>query len=298
MMFRPETGIPLDLNSQNHPAGRQPDRPALLCLEGTINAKKQGDPVADLLPNNGRKPGTDAPQVPAGNGGQAEGTATPEPELSGVNIDIRLKKAQESLRHCQEAQTLRNLSQSVFAQSESILEEAIRSVEAAVEAYGDGFAADSPANVETALKAQGMAETLRTRLKENQAAYQDVLNQALGTNEIATQDMAAALASLNFEFVNVERELEESAKASSIANAAKESALEELLAVHAMWNVLASQRRDSLGQSDQGAAGESTSKPVRQKPAELTGTPNEQAGNHKGINSAASKQAAPSRRAK
>ena len=208
-----------------------------------------------------------------GDGGQLEGAVTPEPELSGASIDIRLKKAQESLVHCQEAQMLRNLSQSVFAQSESILEEAIRSVEAAVKAYGEYSAAGFS---EATTKAQKTAETLKSRLKENQAAYQDALGRALGTNELATKDVAAALASLNFEFMNVERELEESAKASAIAESAKKSAMAELIAVHAMWDGLAS---------------------PGPRPTELVEKPNQKAGiltgNPKTIDSAAPKQPEP-----
>ena len=176
-------------------------------------------------------------------------------EKSVADIDASLKKAQESLQHRQKAQRLRERSQAVFAQSESIMEEAIRSVEAAGKAFAGDSDADSTVDTEAAVKAQGMAETLRSRLKKNRSAYQDVLRQALGPKELATQDLAAALDSLNLELINVERELEESARASSMADSAKESAMEELLSVHTMWNGFASQAQEPLAQPDSQDAG-------------------------------------------
>ncbi|MEE8465835.1 MAG: hypothetical protein V3S68_05105 [Dehalococcoidia bacterium] len=228
---------------------------------------------------NGSQAGVpDAPETTAD---IEEGRALIEPEDSGANIGVSLgvslKEAQESLQHRQEAQTLREISQSVFAQSRSILEEAIRSAEAAGEAYGDGFSADSADNAEAVVMAGGMAEALRTRLRESQAAYQNVLDQALRTNEIATQDLAAALASLNFKVMNAERELEESARASAIADSAKEAAIQELLAVHAMWDGLASHRQRASAQPDAKAAGESVYEPVHRAPAKPMEMPDREA---------------------
>ena len=176
-------------------------------------------------------------------------------EKSVEDIDASLKKAQESLQHRQKAQRLRERSQAVFAQSESIMEEAIRSVEAAGKAFAGDSDADSTVDTEAAVKAQGMAETLRSRLKKNRSAYQDVLRQALGPKELATQDLAAALDSLNLELINVEQELEESAIASPMADSAKESAIQELLSVHTLWNGFASQAQEPLAQPDSRDAG-------------------------------------------
>ena len=246
-------------------------------MEEIINTEKRGKPFANFLSKLGRKPAQDTTLdqgeqeasspvvepaealVRSSNGWHVEDPAVPETTIDAeethvligsedfeAKINSALKKAQESLQHRQEARRLRDRSQSVLAQSESILEEAIHSVEAAGKAYGASLIDDSEANNEAVVRAQAMAETLRSRLKENQTAYQDALGQALGTKEMATRDLTAALDSLNFEVMNVEREWAESAKASSIADSVKESAIQDLLAVHTMWNGLASPHQEPL----------------------------------------------------
>ncbi|PKB71668.1 MAG: hypothetical protein BZY87_04140 [SAR202 cluster bacterium Io17-Chloro-G6] len=211
-----------------------------------------GSPVAEPV----------EPRTRVDNGGQAKIPSTPETTVDveespvrleseefGANLDASLKKAQESLQHRQQAQTLRDRAQSVFAQSESIMEEAIRSVEAAGVAFGAGVS-DSTANSDAVIQAQGMGESLRSRLRKSQSTYQDVLRQAHGPKELATQDLAAALDSLNFELINVEHELAESARASAMADSAKESAMQDLLSVHTMWNGFASRSQEPLTQPD------------------------------------------------
>ncbi|MDA1127266.1 MAG: hypothetical protein O2913_01025 [Chloroflexi bacterium] len=192
----------------------------------------------------------------------------------GTNIKISLEKARE-------AQTLRDRSQSVFAQSESISEEAIRSAEAAARAYGEGFDARSKAYMEAAEKARTMAETLRSRMKQTRSSYQSALDKALGSKELSAQDLAAALDSLDFTVLNVERELMESAKAFSIADSAKELAIQELLAVHSIWRCLAPRRHDALGNDEpnlvlrESSAGESASEILQRELAGLAKMPDE-----------------------
>ncbi len=161
-----------------------------------------------------------------------------------------LKQGQVSLQQHHEAQVLRERSQSVFALSESIMEEAIRSVENVGRAYEEGLAADSAANMEAISKARKMAETLRSRLENDRSVYRDALGRALGMNEKATRDLVAALDSMNSAVMNVAQELEASARTSAMADASKESALKELLAVQVLWNELASLRQEFLARPD------------------------------------------------
>jgi len=165
-----------------------------------------------------------------------------------ASIELNLKRVQSSLQQHQEAQTLRDNSRSVFAQGESIMEEAIRSVEAASRAYVDGFAANSEANAVAIAKVREKAEYLRSRLSSNQFAFHSVLGQAAGMKEKATQDLITAVESMNSAVTNVAQELEESAKAASMADSTKESAMQELAAVQAFWSELASLRQELLAQ--------------------------------------------------
>ena len=165
-----------------------------------------------------------------------------------ASIELNLKRVQSSLQQHQEAQTLRDNSRSVFAQGESIMEEAIRSAEAVSRAYEDGFAANSEANAVAIAKVREKAEDLRARLSSNQSAFQNVLAQATGMKEKATQDLLTAVESMNSAVINVAQELEESAKAASIADSTKESAMQELAAVQALWSELASLRQELLAQ--------------------------------------------------
>ncbi|PKB59544.1 MAG: hypothetical protein BZY83_01145, partial [SAR202 cluster bacterium Casp-Chloro-G2] len=178
-----------------------------------------------------------------------------------ASIEISLKRVQAALQQHQEAQALRGRSRSVFAQSESIMDEAVRSVEGAKNAYEQGFASNTPGNLEAASKVRLLDETLRSRRESNKSAYQEVLGQAMGMKESAIQHLIAALDSLNSAVMNVARELDESAKTASTADAAKESAIRELLAVQSMWNELASLRQDLLAQPD--------TEPAVEMPADL-----------------------------
>ncbi len=177
-----------------------------------------------------------------------EAPATMESGDSRDSINISLIRVQASLEQHQEAQMLRERSRSVFAQSESISEEAIRSAEAAGKAYGEGFAADSTANMDALAKVRDMAKTLESRLESNRSAYRDALGNAFGMKEIAAQDLNTALDSLNSAVANVAGELEESTRAAALADASTESATQGLKAVQTLWNELAALRSELLAQ--------------------------------------------------
>ena len=196
--------------------------------------------------------------------GNGEARPPAEPAEFRASIETGLKRVQGALQQRGEAQVLRGRCQSVFAQSESILEEAIRSVESAGKAYEDGFAANSGANMEATVKVRKMAEDLRSQKENDRSAYQGVLGQAFEMAESTTQALTAALESLDSAVMSVARELEESTKAASTADSAKESAMRQLLAVQIMWNDLASMREDLLARPDPASAAPAHPEPAPQ----------------------------------
>lgn len=77
---------------------------------------------------------------------------------------------------------------------------------------------------------------------------------------MAIQSWVAALDSLNFQVLNLERELEELANASYLADSANQSAIQGCLEAHAMRDGPASQRQEPLARPDMEAALHATPK--------------------------------------
>lgn len=98
-----------------------------------------------------------------------------EPECSRAGIARSLDEARAPLQQREEAQTLRERSQSIFEQRESLTREAMRPLDSAEQAYGEDFAAGSAANKEAIVKVREMAATLRSRMEKNKSAYEDTL---------------------------------------------------------------------------------------------------------------------------
>ena len=169
-----------------------------------------------------------------------ESTVSLQPEEFLTNIGDRLKKAQAGLQQRQQPNELRSHAQLVFAQGESILVEAIRSAEAASDAYQSGFAADTDASAEKSAGALARAEFLRSYLVKNQTAYANALQRAHVIGEKSATELVAALDSLNEAGLDEPGEMKASVKASTIADSVKTSAVRELREVQSIWNGLAS----------------------------------------------------------